>query len=133
MTENNNSSSRSNTAVGLAIVLVIIVTIVGVWLLKSQSEDEGVLRQVTYQVEASGGYAQIIYTNSAGVNTEAGILTTPFIRTISFPVGQEVYLTASNPSQTGNISCRILINNREWKESKGTHPVDSVACAGIIK
>jgi hypothetical protein len=129
----NETPQRSNTIIGIAIAIIVIISIVGVWLLKSQSTPNGRTRQVTYQVEASGGYAQIIYTTSTGVNTEAAILTTPFTKTLSIPVGTEVFLTASNPSQTGTVVCKIKIDNKDWKESHGTHPVDSVACGGIVK
>jgi hypothetical protein len=129
----NETPQRSTTIVGIAVAIIVIISIIGVWLLKSRSTANGGTRQVTYQVEASGGYAQIIYTTSTGVNTEAAILTTPFTKTMSIPLGTEVYLTASNPSQTGTISCKIKIDNKDWKESHGTHPVDSVACGGIVK
>lgn len=133
MTVANNRNSRSSTLVGIAIVVVIVVAIVGVWVLKSTSSPSGNMRQVTYMVDATGGYAVIIYTDSIGHRTESTMLTTPFRRTVTLPVGEEIYLTASNPSQTGKITCKISIDNREWKQSTGTHPVDSVACAGIIK
>jgi hypothetical protein len=133
MTINDNSTQRSSFFIGLAIVVVVIISIVGIWFLKTRSSVNNGMRQITYQVDASGGYAQIIYTTSAGTNTEAQILTTQFNKTISVPIGTEVYLTASNPSQTGTIYCKIKLDGQDWKESHGTHPVDSVACAGIVK
>lgn len=133
MTVNSNASQRTNTIIGILIVIVIIVTVIGVMVFKNQSSGNNEYRQITYKVDATGGYAQIIYTNSSGVNTEPEILTTPFTKTISFPIGQKVYLTASNPSQTGDVYCKIMIDNQAWKESRGTHPVDSVACGGIIR
>jgi len=133
MTIEEKSSSRGTGAIGIIIAIVVIVAIIAIWLLKSQSDASGAVRQVTYSVNADGGYAQIIYTDINGKNTDPAMMTTPFSKTINLPVGAEVYLTASNPSQTGSVSCNIKINGREWKASKGTHPVDSVACAGIIK
>lgn len=133
MTIDEKSSSRGTGVIGIAIAVVIIIAIIGIWLVKSQSSDKGTMRQITYIVNSDGGYAQVIYTSSVGVNTEPAMITTPFNRTITLPVGSEVFLTASNPSQNGNISCEIKIDNREWKSSRGTHPVDSVACGGIIK
>lgn len=133
MTIDEKSSSRGTGVIGIAIAVVIIIAIIGIWIVKSQSSDNGTMRQITYIVNSDGGYAQVIYTSSVGVNTEPAMLTTPFNRTITLPVGSEVFLTASNPSQNGNISCEIKIDNREWKSSRGTHPVDSVACGGIIK
>ncbi len=133
MTVNDQPRQRSNTFVGLFIALVIIGTIVLVWFFRNSSNANNELRQVTYQVEATGGYAQIIYTDFSGNTTDAAIFATPFNKTINLPVGEQVYLTASNPSQTGTIVCKIKINNRDWKESRGVHPIDSVACGGIIK
>ncbi|MBA3072060.1 MAG: hypothetical protein FP831_00505 [Anaerolineae bacterium] len=133
MTIEEKSSSRGTGAIGLAIVVIVIVAIIGIWLAKNQSSDNNPMRQVTYIVNSDGGYAQIIYTSSVGVITEPAMMTTPFSRTITLPVGIEVFLTASNPSQNGKISCEIKIDNREWKSSRGTHPVDSVACGGILK
>lgn len=133
MTIEEKSSSRVNGAIGLVIAIVVIAVIIGLWLTGRQSSGTGTIRQVTYSVTADGGYAQIIYTNSNGVTTEPIMVTTPYSNTINLPVGIEIYLTASNPSQTGSVSCKIKINGRDWKESKGTHPIDSVACAGIIK
>jgi hypothetical protein len=133
MTVNENSSQRSTFIIGLAIVIVVVITIIGIWFLKGRDDGNQGMRQITYQVDASGGYAQIIYTTSSGTNTEAQILTTPFNKTISVPVGTEVFLTASNPSQTGTVYCKIKLDGKDWKESHGTHPVDSVACAGIVK
>lgn len=133
MTLSNNSKQRSNLLISLVIVIAIIATIVGVWVIKNQTVSNGQTRQITYHVEASGGYALIVYTNSTGVNTKAEMLTTPFNKSITIPIGKQVYLTASNPSQTGTISCKIRIDNRDWKQSKATHPVDSVACGGIVR
>ena len=133
MTLEEKSSSKSSSVIGIVLVIIVIVAVIGVWFIKNQSDPNDPLRQVTYIVNADGGYAQIIYTIRDGINTEPAILTTPFTRTVSMPVGTEVFLTASNPSQTGKISCQIKIDNRDWKSSQGTHPVDSVACGGIVQ
>ena len=133
MTIEEKSSSRGSGIIGIVIAVIVIVAIIMISILKSQSSDNDSMRQVTYLVNADGGYAQIIYTSSPGVNTEPAMLTTPFNRTISMPVGTEVFLTASNPSQNGKITCQIKIDNHEWKSSQGTHPVDSIACGGILK
>lgn len=133
MTIEEKPSSRGNGAIGIAIAVFVVVLLIGIWLLKSQSSSNNAMRTVTYLVTADGGYAQIIYTTTSGSNSEAAIITTPFTKSLSFPVGTEVYLTASNPSQSGNVTCAIKIDGKDWKSSRGTHPVDSVACGGIIK
>ena len=132
MTIDDSSNRRTSPIIGISIVIIVIIAVIGIWITKSKSSNDQT-RQVTYVVEATGGYAQIIYTASNGENTEAQIYTTPFSRTFTMPIGQKVFLTASNPTQTGDVSCVIKINNRDWKECHGTHPVDSVACGGFIR
>lgn len=133
MTISDNPPQRSNAIVGIAIIVVVIVAIVGIWLIKSQSSDSGELRQITYEVEATGGYAQVIYTTSAGVNTDPTMVSAPFFKIVSLRAGDQVFLTASNPSQTGEVTCRIKIDGEVWKESTGISPIDSVACGGIVR
>lgn len=134
MTVSDNSAPRSNnTIIGIAIAVIVIITIIGIWFIKSQSSDSGEIRQITYEVTATGGYAQVIYTTSSGVNTEPAMVTTPFTKIVNLRAGDQVFLTASNPSQTGEVICKIKINGKDWKESKGISPIDSVACGGIIK
>ena len=43
-----------------------------------------------------------------------------------------VYVTAANPTQTGELSCFILLDNTQWKTSTIAAPKDGVACAGIV-
>lgn len=133
MTTDTQRNQSSSVILVIAIFVVIVLTVFGIWYLKSNSSDNVAMRRITYQVESTGGYAFIIYTDSNGNNTEGQMYATPFTRTFTLPRGQEVYLTASNPSQSGSISCKIKIDNRDWKESRGTHPIDSIACGGIVK
>lgn len=133
MTIDDNSSKRSNTLSVIGVISIVSIIVVVIWVLLNRSSNVDELRQITYHVEAAGGYAQIIYTNSNGKNTDPAIYTTPFTKTLTIPIGQQVFLTASNPSQTGDVLCEISVNNEIWKESRATHPVDSVACGGIVK
>jgi len=43
-----------------------------------------------------------------------------------------VLITAANPTQTGELSCVILLDNSNWKKSTINAPKDGVACAGIV-
>lgn len=133
MTLSNRTSSRSNVVIAVALIIIIVLTIIGIWILKNGITSSDKTHQITYRVETTGGFALIVYTQFSGQNTRAEIMTTPFNKTVSLPAGVEVFLTASNPSQTGTVSCKIILDNRDWKESKATHPVDSVACGGIIR
>ena len=129
----NRQAQNSSIIIVIAIIFIVVIAISGIWILKSNSSNDGTLHRITYEVEADGGYAYVVYTTSNGTTTEGQIYSTPFSRTFTFQRGQEVYLTASNPSQSGSITCSIKLDNRDWKTSRGTHPVDSVACGGIVK
>jgi hypothetical protein len=89
-------------------------------------------QRVEFRVDASGGYA--IITLEAG-NTSIPKPTTvsiPWAKSLRIPSGTEVYLTASNPTQTGKLTCTITLNKSIWKTQTTAAPKDGVACAGII-
>jgi hypothetical protein len=83
-------------------------------------------------VEASGGFSIItLQAGSVSIGTPATV-TMPWQQTLQLPSGTVVYLTASNPTQTGNLDCVILLDNQPWKKETTTAPKDGVACAGIV-
>jgi hypothetical protein len=88
--------------------------------------------QVKFRVEASGGVA-IITLQAGDVSiSEPTAVSVPWSKTIRIPSGAEVYLTASNPTQTGKITCSISLDNTLWKTETTVTPKDGVACAGIV-
>lgn len=88
--------------------------------------------KVQFSVEASGGFA-IITLHAGEVSiSKPTTVTVPWSKTIQVPSGTEVYLTASNPTQTGKITCRITLDKIPWKSATTNAPKDGVACAGIV-
>lgn len=85
-----------------------------------------------FRVEATGGYANITLQAGKEVISKTTTVTTPWEKRVVVPRGEEVYLTASNPSQTGQLSCTILLEGRVWKRERTEAPKDGVACAGIV-
>lgn len=119
-----------------ALQIVVVLAILGAaaaFLL-----SQGVMRTnseshlVFFEVKASGGFA--IITLKAGDETIATPTTVsvPWTKTIRIKSGTEVYLTASNPSQIGDLSCRITLDKAAWKLEKISYPKNGVACAGIV-
>lgn len=90
------------------------------------------VRRVQFQVEASGGFAIITLDAGNTVISKPTTVTVPWSKTLAITSGTEVYLTASNPTQTGNLTCTISLDKTVWKTQKTTAPKDGVACAGII-
>lgn len=87
---------------------------------------------LVFRVEATGGYANITLQAGKEVISKTTTVTTPWEKRVIVPRGEEVYLTASNPSQTGQLSCTILLEGRVWKNERTEAPKDGVACAGIV-
>ncbi|HEX2998120.1 MAG TPA: hypothetical protein VHP14_25065 [Anaerolineales bacterium] len=83
-------------------------------------------------MEASGGFAIITLDAGNTVISKPTTVTVPWSKTLAITSGTEVYLTASNPTQTGNLTCTISLDKTVWKTQKTTAPKDGVACAGII-
>ncbi|MDD5370984.1 MAG: hypothetical protein PHQ40_18040 [Anaerolineaceae bacterium] len=94
------------------------------------SDNQG--RQLKFVVQTSGGYAAVTLTDSAGNVIHSGVDPSPWELTRTLYNGEEIYLTATNPSQVGTLSCQIFINSSLWKQQTATSPADKVACAGIV-
>lgn len=87
---------------------------------------------VKFRVESTGGYAMITYAAGKDEVREAVTVTVPWTKTFHLDSGTEVYLTASNPQQTGKLTCRLSLDNSAWKEQTTTKDGRSVACGGIV-
>ena len=87
---------------------------------------------VHFEVQSSGGYS-IITLDAGNVKIpKSTTVTAPWRRSISIPSGTIVYLTASNPTQTGTLSCSISIDNWVASQDQTDAPKDGVACGWII-
>jgi hypothetical protein len=89
-------------------------------------------RTLTFRVEATGGFANITLEAGNQIISEPTTVTTPWERRVVVERGKQVFLTAANPSQTGQISCSIRLDGQSWKTEKIQTPKDGVACAGIV-
>lgn len=130
---NLNSKPSARTII-LQILLVVALCVISILVLANlgvfrQQSQEAVL---VFRVEASGGYANITLQAGKEIISQTTTVTTPWERRITVPRGDEVYLTASNPTQTGQLSCTISIDRRVWKSASTEAPKNGVACAGIV-
>lgn len=89
---------------------------------------------VEFRVEATVGGVAIITLDAGNYAsiTKPATVSVPWSKSIRIAQGTEVYLTASNPTQTGKITCTILLDKTVWKTDSTTAPKDGVACAGIV-
>ncbi len=127
-----NLSNESKAALQVFFVLAIIGASIAILLSLGVTRSTSDNRLVYFEVKASGGYAIITLREGDEVIIKSATETMPWSKTLRIKSGTEVYLTASNPSQTGELSCRITLDKVAWKLEKINAPKDGVACAGIV-
>jgi hypothetical protein len=112
----------------LALCAVIAALLLSMGLMRSPAGSH----RVQFRVEASGGFANVTLQAGEESISEPTTMTTPWTKTLQISSGTEVYLTASNPTQTGTLTCMIILDRNDWKTDTTTAPKDGVACAGIV-
>lgn len=112
----------------LALCAAAVALLLSLGVLKSPTGGH----RVQFRVEASGGFAIITLDAKEVSITKPTTVTAPWTKTLQIPSGTQVYLTASNPTQTGKLTCMIKLDNDVWKSDTTTAPKDGVACAGIV-
>ena len=125
-------SDRWKIVLQLSFVLALCAAAIAILMslgLMSSPEDS---HRVQFRVEASGGFAMITLQAGEDSISKPTTVTTPWSKTIQIASGTEVYLTASNPTQTGKLTCTITLDKQDWKMETTIAPKDGVACAGII-
>ena len=120
--------------IGLQLVLVLALGAAAIALLLSLGimNTRAGSHRVQFRVEASGGFAVITLQAGNESISEPTTVTAPWSKTFQIASGTEVYLTASNPTQTGKLTCTITLDKEDWKTETTTAPKDGVACAGIV-
>ncbi|NOH01750.1 MAG: hypothetical protein HND47_07215 [Chloroflexi bacterium] len=88
--------------------------------------------RVEFRVEARGGVAIITLDAGDASISKPTTVSVPWTKSMRIASGTEVYLTASNPTQTGELTCTIFLDKKIWKTQTTTAPKDGVACAGIV-
>lgn len=114
------------------LVLTLCVVALTVILVLSARNPVSSSHQIRFRVEASGGFAVITLKAGETSISKPTTISTPWSKTLPLAPGTEVYLTASNPTQTGKITCTITLDNQPWKFETATAPKPGVACAGIV-
>lgn len=125
-------SDRWKIILQLVFVLALCAMIAALLLSMGLMRSPAGSHRVQFRVEASGGFANITLQAGEESISEPTTMTTPWTKTLQVSSGTEVYLTASNPTQTGTLTCTIILDREDWKTETTTAPKDGVACAGIV-
>ncbi|MDL1909813.1 hypothetical protein FBQ81_03830 [Chloroflexi bacterium CFX6] len=125
-------SNRWRVVLQLLFVLAFcagaVLLLVSMGLMESPADSH----RVEFRVEARGGVAIITLDAGSASIPKPTTVSVPWSKSLRIPSGTEVYLTASNPTQTGDLTCAILLDKKVWKTATTSAPKDGVACAGII-
>jgi hypothetical protein len=128
----NNLSNGQKNALQIIFVLALCSGAIALLIYMGATKTVSDIRRVHFEVQASGGFATI--TLQAGkVNiSKPTTVTSPWSQTVKIKSGTTVYLTASNPTATGELTCNITLDKINWKTETTTAPKNGVACAGIV-
>jgi hypothetical protein len=128
---NNLSNSWKNA---LQVIFVLVLFGAAIALLNYMGAAKPTIdsRRVRFEVQASGGFATITLQAGDVKISEPTTVTMPWSKTIKIKSGTAVYLTASNPTATGELTCNITLDKTDWKTETTSAPKNGVACAGIV-
>ena len=130
MTDQPSEHTRNAIQIGFVVGFIVLIVTVVSYLLSQKPTTSS--HNVKFRVEASGGFSIITFEAGSVSISKSTTVTMPWERTLNLHSGTTVFLTASNPTQTGELSCSILLDNQDWKKEKTDAPKDGVACAGIV-
>lgn len=116
----------------LAFVTALCVLAASILISLGLMKRDSTSHRVQFRVEASGAIAIITLKAGEVSISEPTTVSAPWSKTVDISSGTEVYLTALNPTQTGQLSCSITLDNTPWKSDQTSAPKDGVACAGIV-
>ena len=126
-------SDRSKLVLQIFFVLLLVAGVVALVISLQAGRSSAKSHRVDFRVDTSGGFA-IITLEAGGVSsiTKPTTVSVPWRKSLQIASGTEIYLTASNPTQTGKLTCTITLDRESWKTETTEAPKDGVACAGIV-
>ena len=128
----DNLTDRTKVTLQIIVVLAILGAAITILLSAGIMNTPSESHLLTFEVEASGGFSVITLEAGGEVIAKPKTVTSPWSKTLRVKSGTEVYLTASNPSASGEIRCAITLDKNLWKTEKNSSPQNGVACAGIV-
>ena len=127
-----NLSNGWKIALQAAFVLAILGAAIVIMISMGGLGTSTDTHRVRFEVVASGGFAVITLDAGSVSVSEPRQVTVPWSQTVKVKSGTTVYLTASNPTATGELICTITLDKVNWKKDTTSAPKNGVACAGIV-
>ena len=116
----------------IAFVTFLCLGLIFIAITSGVFRPKGGPRQIGLRIESASGVALLTYSYSTASIKDAISVTTPWEKNITLNSGEQVYLSAGNPSSYGKITCSISVDSHPWKSQTAEYPEDKVSCAGII-
>jgi hypothetical protein len=128
----NNLSNGWKNALQVIFVLFLFGAAISLLYYLGIAKPTPNAHRVHFEVQASGGFANITLQAGDVSIPKPTTVTVPWTQTVNIKRGTAVYLTASNPTATGELTCNITLDKIEWKTETTSAPKNGVACAGIV-
>jgi len=125
-------SDRWKMILQVFLVLLFCAGVMSLIFALEKNRSTAGVQRLEFRVDASGGYAIITVEAGSASISKPTTVSVPWTKSLRVASGTEVYLTASNPTQTGKLTCTIMLGESLWKTDTTAAPKDGVACAGIV-
>ena len=86
---------------------------------------------VDYEVTGTAKDGSFTWQNETG-GTEQGDYKVPFKKTFKAEYGQFVYISVQNNYKTGSVTCKIIVNGKEFKSSTSEGAYKIATCSGSV-
>lgn len=119
------------------LAFVVIGILVAVLVSTTDTEDienlglsiEG---EVTYLIEGTTNKASVTYVNDLGSMEQIAEVTLPYQKIVIVKYGTPLSIVAQNLSDSGTITCKIIIDGKEVKSATSEGGFVVVSCADVV-
>lgn len=131
-TTDQNKPKSKGLLIGLLVALVAVICFCTVYGFYLRGGSVLGSHTVEYIVEGTAGAAMVTYMNQdAGIQQEDSAL--PYSRSFQMKSGSFLSLVAQKNSEAGTITCRIMVDGKQYTEATSTAAYGIVTCSGLVE
>jgi Mycobacterium membrane protein len=115
------------------LVLVLIVVGIAFAVTYNQQKSSGALAfTVTYKVTGTSISPAITYNNATGGTEQKSGATLPWQQSYDFKDGNFFANLVATSSDSGNVTCQVLVGSKVVKEATSSGQFASASCSGFV-